>query len=144
MKTASVGITYAEIELIRSDDLAFLEAGFLKEEQIRRVKVRSLVDSGASMLAIPESIKNQLNLRKVDEQQAELADGNVINLQVVGPVEIRFENRKAIVTALVIPGDSEVLLGAIPMQAMDVLIDPKNERLIVNPKSPDKARMLLK
>lgn len=144
MKTASMGITYAEIELIRSDDLALMRAGFLREEQISRLNVRALVDSGASMLAIPESIKSQLNLAKVDEQQAELADGTVINMEVVGPVEIRFENRKAIVTALVIPGESEVLLGAIPMQAMDVLIDPKNERLIVNPKSPDKARMLLK
>ncbi|MFB2898196.1 clan AA aspartic protease [Aerosakkonemataceae cyanobacterium BLCC-F50] len=144
MKTANMGITYAEIELIRSDDLALLEVGFLQEEQIRRVKVRALVDSGASMLAIPESIKTQLNLRKVDEQQAELADGTVINLPVVGPVEIRFENRRVTTDALVVPGESEVLLGAIPLQGMDVLIDPKNERLIVNPKSPDKARMLLK
>lgn len=144
MKTANMGITYADIELIRSDDLGLLEAGFIQEDRIRRVRVRALVDSGASMLTIPELIKSQLNLRRIDEQQAELADGRVIELEVVGPVEIRFENRKAVVTALVIPGESEVLLGAIPMQSMDVLIEPKNERLIVNPKSPDKARMLLK
>jgi len=144
MRTASMGITYAEIELIRSDDLALLRAGYIQEEQINRIKVTALVDSGASMLTIPESIKNQLNLPKVDDQQAELADGSIINVEVVGPVEIRFENRMAIVSALVIPGEAEVLLGAIPMQAMDVLIDPKQERLIVNPKSPDTARMLLK
>ncbi|WP_249065893.1 clan AA aspartic protease [Argonema antarcticum] len=144
VKTASMGITYAEIELIRSDDLALVAAGFIQEDRIRRVRVTALVDSGASMLVIPESIKNQLNLRKVDEQQAELADGTVINMDVVGPIEIRFENRRAIADALVLSGEVEVLLGAIPMQAMDVLIDPKNERLIVNPKSPDKARMLLK
>lgn len=144
MKTASMGITYAEIELIRSDDLALLDEGYIQEDQIRRSTVRALVDSGASMLTIPESIKTQLNLRKVDDQQAELADGSIINVEVVGPVEVRFENRIAIVSALVIPGEAEVLLGAIPMQAMDVLIDPKQERLIVNPKSPDTARMLLK
>jgi clan AA aspartic protease len=144
VKTASMGITYAEIELIRSDDLALLRAGYIQEEQINRIKVTALVDSGASMLTIPESIKNQLRLRKLDDQQAELADGSIINVEVVGPVEIRFENRMAIVSALVIPGEAEVLLGAILMQAMDVLIDPKQERLIVNPKSPDTARMLLK
>ncbi|GET40912.1 clan AA aspartic protease [Microseira wollei] len=144
MKTASMGITYADIELIRSDDLALLDEGYIQEDQIRRSTVRSLVDSGASMLTIPESIKNQLRLRKLDEKQAELADGSIINVEVVGSVEVRFENRIAIVSALVIPGEAEVLLGAIPMRAMDVLIDPKQERLIVNPKSPDTARMLLK
>ncbi len=144
MKTASMGITYAEIELICSDDVALHRRGYISEDQIKSLKVRALVDSGASLLVIPESIKNQLNLLKVDEQQAELADGRVITLEVVGPIEVRFENRKAIVSAMVVPGEVEILLGAIPMQAMDVLIDLKNERLIVNPKSPDIARMLLK
>ena len=144
MKTASRGITYAEIELIASDDVALHRRGYISEDQIKSLKVRALVDSGASLLVIPESIKQQLNLLKVDEQQAELADGSVISLEVVGPIEVRFENRKAIVSAMVVPGEVEILLGAIPMQAMDVLIDLKNERLIVNPKSPDVARMLLK
>ena len=140
----NMGITYAEIELINSEDLALLRRGYLPEDQVKRLKVKALVDSGASMLTISGSIKNQLNLAKVDQQQAELADGSVINVEVVGPVEIRFLNRKAISTALVIPGEVEVLLGAIPLEAMDVLIDPKQERLIVNPKSPDRARRLLK
>lgn len=144
MKTLGMGITYAEIELINSEDLGLLRRGYILEDQVNRVKVTALVDSGASMLTISNSIKNQLNLPKVDEQQAELADGSVINVEVVGPIEIRFENRKAISTAFVIPGEVEVLLGAIPIQAMDVLIEQKQEKLIVNPKSPDKARMLLK
>jgi clan AA aspartic protease len=139
-----MGITYAEIELISSDDVALHRRGYIPEDQIKSIKVKALVDSGASLLMITESIKNQLNLLKIDEQQAELADGSVINVEVVGPVEIRFENRKAIVSAMVLPGEVEVLLGAIPMQAMDVLIDIKQERLIVNPKSPDIARMFLK
>lgn len=144
MKTASMGITYAEIELIRSDDLALLREGYIQEDQVRRLKVRSLVDTGASMLIIPDSIKQQLNLRKIDEQQAELADDRIIDLEVVGPVEIHFANRKAIVSAMVTPGEGDVLLGTIPMQSMDVLVDPKREQLIVNPQSPNTARMLLK
>lgn len=137
-------ITDAEIEIISSNDLALWQAGYTQEEQIKRVRVRALVDSGASMLTIPASVSNQLNLSIVACQQAELADGSLISVEVVEPVEIRFENRKAISTALVIPREAEVLLGAIPMQAMDVLIDPKQERLTVNSKSPDTARMLLK
>lgn len=144
MKTASMGITYAEIELVRGDDLALLREGYITEEQVRQVKILALVDSGASMLAVTESVRSLLNLRKIDQMQAELADGSITTLEIVGPVEVRFQNRKTIVNAMVLPDEGEVLLGAIPMQGMDVLIDPKRERLMVNPDSPDIARMLLK
>lgn len=144
MKTANMGTTYADIELISSDDLGLLRRGYIQPDQVKRVQIRALVDRGASLLTISESIKNQLDLNKIEQQQAELADGSIITVDLVGPVEVRFENRVTITTAMVIPGEAEALLGAIPMQAMDVLIDPKQERLIVNPKSPDRARMLLK
>lgn len=45
---------------------------------------------------------------------------------------------------MVISYETDVLLGVVPMEEMDVLVDPKNERLIVNPDSPDIARKLLK
>ncbi|NJN56892.1 MAG: clan AA aspartic protease [Leptolyngbyaceae cyanobacterium SL_5_9] len=137
-------ITYADIELVRGADLVLFQEGYLQEDQISRVTVKALVDSGASMLAIPESVREQLSLRKVDEQQAELADGSLVQFDVVGPVEVRFENRKTIEYAIVMPNSSDVLLGAHPMQDLDVLIDPKREMLIVNPKSPDIARKFLK
>jgi clan AA aspartic protease len=144
MKSAIMGITYAEIELTRGDDMALFREGYIPEGRVRRVTVRALVDSGASMLSIPESLREQLNLRKVDEQQAELADGSVAQFDVVGPIEVRFENRKTIEYAIVVPNSPDVLLGAHPMQDLDVLIDPKREVLIVNPKSPDIARKFLK
>jgi clan AA aspartic protease len=144
MGTTEMGITYTEVELTRGADLVLAQEGYLEEDQIRRMKVLALVDSGASMMAVTESIKTLLALRKVDEMQAELADGSVIQLEVVGPVEVRFQNRRTTVNAMVVPDSADVLLGAIPMQGLDVLIDLKRERLIVNPESPDIARMLLK
>jgi len=96
------------------------------------------------MLAINQSIKAQLNLQTVDEQIAELADGTQIRLEVVGPVEIHFENRRAMVDAMVLPGEAEVLLGAIPMEEMDVMVDPKQQQLIVNPASPYITKKSLK
>ncbi|MEM7650181.1 MAG: retropepsin-like aspartic protease [Cyanobacteria bacterium P01_A01_bin.70] len=139
-----MGITYADIELIRGDDLALERAGYLNPSQVNRVQVSALVDSGASMLAISRSLARLLNLNKVDEVQTELANGEVMQAEVVGPIEVRFANRRASVDAVVIEAETEVLLGAIPMQGMDVMIDPKRERLIVNPDSPNQARMLLK
>lgn len=139
-----MGITYAEIELIRADDLALVRAGYLEADQVNQIQVTALVDSGASMLTLSYSLSQRLNLAKVDQMEAELADGSIIQAEVVGPVEVRFANRRTVVNALVVTAETDVLLGAIPMQGMDVWVDPKRERLVVNPDSPDTARMLLK
>lgn len=139
-----IGLIYAEIELISGDDLALHRRGYIKEEDIKRIKVSALVDSGAEMLAINEQVKDLLNLFVLDTQRAELADGSKVELEVVGPVEIRFANRRASVDAIVLPGNVQILLGAIPMEEMDVLADAKRQQLIVNPEHPDKPEKLLK
>jgi len=59
-------------------------------------------------------------------------------------VEIRFKNRRAILDAMVVPGEAEVLLGAIPLESLDVIIDPVQQQLVVNPDSPDIAKKSLK
>jgi clan AA aspartic protease len=138
-----MGLVHTEVELIRGDDLALLRAGYLTEDQLHRCIVTAMVDSGATMLAIPKFIQQQLDLSKVSDVEAELADGSSIKLEVVGPIEVRFQNRRTSVEALVVPNSTKVLLGAIPMEGMDVLIDPKRERLIVNPDSPEVAKVLL-
>ncbi|WP_052345048.1 hypothetical protein [Planktothrix rubescens] len=83
------------------------------------------------MLAINESIKLQLDLPKLEEQIAELADGSKLKLEIVGPVEVRFENRSTTCRAMVLSGDTEVLLGAIPLEDMDVLIDPRQHFTVI-------------
>ena len=138
-----MGITYADITLTNSGDLTLLHKGYIEKKEVKTTSVAALVDTGASMLTIPRSIQKQLGLPKIDEQNVELGNGSIITVDVVGPVEIRFENRVTITTAVVLPDEIEVLLGAIPLQAMDVLIDLRRERLVVNPQSPDKARLYL-
>ncbi len=96
------------------------------------------------MLAINEQIKAQLDLRVLDSQLAELADGQRVKVDVVGPIEVRFKNRRATVDAMVLPGEAEVLLGAIPMEDMDLIVDPKRRELIVNPEHPFFAEKPLK
>ena len=83
------------------------------------------MDSGAYMLTINQQVKEQLDLPTLDEQEAELADGSIVQLDIVGPVDLQFENRTTTVRAMVLPQASEVLLGVIPMEDLDVLIDPK-------------------
>ena len=139
-----MGMVYADIELMNGFDLQLAKHGKISGDEVRRMTVRMLVDSGCGTLAINGNIRTQLGLRTRQERTMQMADESVVTLDVVGPVEIRFENRRSILEAVVLPGDAEPLLGAIPMQDMDVLIDPHRHRLIVNPEHPILAGGLLK
>jgi clan AA aspartic protease len=139
-----MGLTYAEIEIANAGEIYLAQKGYILPENVKKITVKALVDSGAYMLAINESIKRPLDLPKLEEQIAELADGSKLKLEIVGPVEVRFENRSTTCRAMVLSGDTEVLLGAIPLEDMDVLIDPRQQRLIVNPASPYLAKKSLK
>jgi clan AA aspartic protease len=139
-----MGLVYAEIELVSGEDLVLHRKGYISEGKIKKERLTALVDSGAYMLAINENIMINLGLSKVDTQMIELADGSYQTKDVVGPIEIRFENRRANVDAIVLPGENEVLLGAIPMEDLDVSINPKEQKLIVNPSSPYIAKKKMK
>ena len=139
-----MGYVYAEIQLTNEDDLAFQRRGWAAEAEIRRVTTEALVDSGALDLVINEKVQEQLNLPVLHQRTIWLADETERIVDVVGPVEVRFENRSTIVKAIVLRGAEEVLLGAIPLEGLDVFIDPTNERLIVNPKSPNMGTSKIK
>ena len=139
-----MGLVYAQIRLTNADDIALSKRNYIKKDEIRYINVNAMVDSGAYMLAINESIKIQLGLDVIDEKTAQLADGSLVTLDVVGPIQVIFENRKAMCNAMVLSGETEVLLGAIPMEEMDVLIHPKEQKLIVNPAHPYQAQLSLK
>lgn len=131
-----MGFVYAEIELVSGDDLALHRRGFLSEDKIKRMKVNALADSGSYMLVISEHIRDQLDLPVIEERIAKLADESERRAKVAGPVEIRLGNRRTTADALVFPEDVEVLLGSIPMEDLDVVIDPKHQRLVENPENP--------
>ena len=96
------------------------------------------------MLTIGEELRELLGLPILETRKASLANGEVVEVNVAGPIEIRFENRRVNTDAYVLPECSEVLLGVIPMEEMDVLIDPLRQKLIVNPAHPDMAVLSLK
>ena len=139
-----MGRVYAEIEVIPTRDLILAKEGFLEAGKIRRAVVRFVVDSGADYLCINEHIKNQLQLPVLDERVFELADGTEVRFEIVGPVDIRFDNRQATCRAVVLPGDADPVLGAIPMEDMDVVIHPRLQILTVNPENPFTAKHYLK
>lgn len=131
-----MGLVYAGIELINAEDLG--------EEEVRRMRHTVLVDSGAYLMAINETIQLQLGLPFVEKRPAQPASGDVVEYDAAGPLMVKFANRTATCNAFVLPGDPESLLGAIPLGEMDVLIDPQRRELIVNPAHPNRAQLKMK
>lgn len=137
-------MVYADIELINADDEALAKKHIIGLEEIKRLTVSMLVDTGAYNLCINESIQAQLQLPFVEKRKGQLANGHIVEYDVVGPVPLKFKNRNTVCFAMVLDGDNEPLLGAIPLEDMDVIIHPLREELIVNPEHPYFSQMKLK
>ena len=139
-----MGFVRAEIEIINSGDLEMIRRHQLDVEDVKKMTVTMLVDTGAYNLCINEVIQQQLQLPILDKKKALLANGQIEEYDVVGPVDIKFKNRETTCRAFVLPGDSEPLFGAIPMEYMDLIIHPLRQELLVNPEHPYFAQMSLK
>lgn len=139
-----MGSVYAEIELINGGDLEMARRNIIGEEEVKRMQVTMLVDSGAYNLCINETIQEQLGLPFIEKRKAQLANGHIEEYDIVGPVVVKFKNRRTVCNAMVLQGDNEPLLGAIPLEDMDVLIHPQRQELIVNPDHPYFAQVKLK
>lgn len=139
-----MGMVYANVELINTNDLENARRHLIGEDEIKRIRVDMLADSGAYMMAINETIQSQLELPYIENRRAVMADGSIKEFKVVGPVMLKFSNRTAVCNAYVLEGNSEPLLGAIPMEEMDVLIHPLHQELIVNPEHPNYAVLKMK
>ncbi|MBS1511795.1 MAG: clan AA aspartic protease [Bacteroidetes bacterium] len=139
-----MGMVYADIELINSGDLEMVRRNYLSIDEVKRMHVSMVVDSGAYMMAINETIQGQLQIPFIEKRKSIMADGSIAEHDVVGPITVKFKNRTAVCNAVILPGDNEPLLGAIPMEEMDVLIHPRRQELIVNPEHPYFAQLNLK
>jgi clan AA aspartic protease len=119
-----MGLVYTAITLKNS-----------RQPELRPVEASALVDIGALHLCIPEHVAIQLRLEQLYEREVTTADGSKRLCPYVGPVEVRFGDRACFTGALVL-GD-EVLLGAVPMEDMDLVVSPAMRTVTVNPASPN-------
>jgi clan AA aspartic protease len=126
-----MGLTYSKIKLSNPRNASLLP-----------IELNALVDTGALMLCIPQSVAHQLDLTELDKRPVTIADGTSHQVPYVGPIRVDFENRFCFVGALVI-GD-ETLLGAVPMEDMDLVVHPATQKLMANPLHPNKPSYTIK
>lgn len=111
-----------------------------RRPELKAVEVDALADTGAVHMCIPSHVRLQLQLDEARE--VVLADGSRTFVPYVGPIELRYENRVGFSGALVM-GET-ALLGAIPMEDMDLVVVPRTRQVIVNPLSPNVASTIAK
>ena len=139
-----MGLTYADIELINAGDIGLARKHIISDEEVKKIHLNILVDKRFYNLYINETIQSQLDLPFLEKRKGQLADGSIKEYDLVGPIVLIFKNRQTVCNALVLQGDNEPLLGAIPLEDMDVLIHPLKQELIVNPEHPYYAQMKIK
>ena len=124
-----MGYVIADIILKNFNDILKTKMGFTEKPEIRQTKVKAIVDTGAGTLVINEEIRRELGLELDGEKPVRLANGVREIVKIADPVEITWKNRKMMCQPWYIPGAGEVLLGAIPLEDMDLIVDPGQQEL---------------
>ena len=125
-----MSIIHTEVTLRNAVDVSNFATGIIEDQnEIRQTTVKALADTDAWTLVINEAIHDQLGLQVIGTESGTLADGTKNTFNVTGPLEIIWNDRRTICVALVVPTADEVLLGAIPLEALDLTINPRKEEI---------------
>ena len=125
-----MGTVLAEITLKNATDNVNHERGLIKEGDVRSETVTAIVDTGAMSLVITEELRQKLGLSIRGEKPVLIANGLRLSCKITEPVEICWKNRYSSQNAVVIPGAEKVLLGAIPLEDMDLIVNPVTQELV--------------
>lgn len=129
-----VGRFSVEFEIANHLDVADEQRGLLPSEKVRRLKIRGVVDSGATKLVLPGKVAKQLGLPHLGKVNVRYANNQTANRETVTDVHVYLQGREGIFTALVEPKRRSALIGAIVLEDLDFLVDCTQQRLL--PRDP--------
>jgi clan AA aspartic protease len=123
-----MGEVRTKITLVNIRDAGKAEDGLIPQSEIRQLTVNAVVDTGAWTLVINEKTREKLGLRVKRTGEATVAGGSRIPSQITEPLMVCWKDRETPSQAVVLPDEEEVLLGALPLEGMDLTINPlRNE-----------------
>jgi clan AA aspartic protease len=132
-----MGIVMVKIKLTNYVDLVNAESGLISPDQVRVVEIDAMADTGAIRLALPEDVVERLGLRREGSEGVRLADGRRLRLPLAQGIRIELLGRRAECDALVLPAGTTALLGAVPLELLDLVVVPSTLEVITNPAHPD-------
>ena len=125
-----MGMIFEEITLKNAFDVGNCERGNIKEHEIHQATIQAVVDTGAATLVINEELRQQLGLRMRGTTYARQADNKSVLVNVAEAVEVHWKNRVMTCQPWVFSDSGKVLLGAIPLEDMDLIVDPVKQMLV--------------
>lgn len=123
-----------EVEVANNADLILVQLGMLPPDKLRRVTAKGVVDSGATLVVLPDSIVRQLGLLPAGNLSVTYADDRQATRERVGNFTIKLLGREDVFNGWVEPNRKDVLIGAVVLEVLDLLIDCKNQQLV--PRDP--------
>jgi predicted aspartyl protease len=125
-----MAFVYTEVTLKNATDVGMFERGIMKGHEVRQMTARALVDTAAWTLVINEATRARLGLKIQETDEIELANGITEEGGITEPVSIYWKDRSTVCRAAVLPNGDDVLLGAFPLEGLDLTINPKREEVV--------------
>jgi clan AA aspartic protease len=133
METTTMGRVLTEATIENLKDLWAVEQGLRPADQARRVTVPdALVDSGATLLSLPTALIQKLGLAQTSEKRVTSSAGHTL-AKMYEAVRLTIQGRNCTMDVLEVPDGVPVLIGQIPLEHLDFVIDLRNRTLIGNP-----------
>jgi clan AA aspartic protease len=129
-KERNMSVFKEEITLANARDIGNAKEGLIPDTKVRKMTIGAMPDTGAWTLVINEEIRQKLGLTIEETSESTLADGKTDTYNVTDGVKIQWKNRSIILPAVVVPDAKTVLLGALPLEAMDLMVDPVHQQLV--------------
>jgi clan AA aspartic protease len=126
-----MGKVTVQMRLTNWGDLFLLNRGLSKKKP-RQVEVEALVDTGATRLYLKPSVIKKLGLHRVDAVRSQTTNGEAVRFKYE-PVQLELMGRKENFDVIEVPETVPNLLGQVPLEVLDFVVDPKGQKLISNP-----------
>jgi len=133
METATMGRVTTEATIESLKDLLAVELGVMTADQVRQITVPdALVDTGATWLSLPTRMIRQLGLKKTGSKRV-ISSTGLAEADMYGAVKLTIQGRSCTMDVIEVPDTVPVLIGQLPLESLDLVIDPRNRTLTGNP-----------
>jgi predicted aspartyl protease len=133
VETGTVGIVLVTALIENYDDARAAEKGLIPDAQVRRIEVHDArVDTGATFVSMPKRLIEQLGLKRIKTTHAKTVTG-LVPFGIYEPVKLTIQGRDCEVRVTEVADNCPVLIGIIPLELLDFVVNPQGQKLAGNP-----------